>query len=108
MLIKDLIDEKYTLHTKSELNIEISGMYSGDLLSNAISKAVSGGAFITVISNTNTVAVAVMVDIPLIILCEGLIPTDEMIKRAEDEDITILSTIMKSYECVIDLYNKGL
>lgn len=41
---------------------------------------------------------AVLVNIPAIILTHGIVPNEEMIRKADEEAITILSTSKSSFE----------
>lgn len=80
------------------INKEISRLYSCDLLSWVMSHAQKGNGWVTVHTHINVVAVALLVEIPCIIIPEGLEVEEATIKKAEDEGIAILSTDMNSYE----------
>ena len=51
---------------------EIGGVYCCDLLSMVMGRASENDAFLTVMGNVNTVAVAVLADVSCVILCEGI------------------------------------
>ncbi|HOM02187.1 MAG TPA: DRTGG domain-containing protein [Acetivibrio sp.] len=80
------------------LEKEIKGMYICDLLSWVMSHAAKGDAWITVHTHVNIVAVALMVDIPCIIIPEGIEVEEATIKKASEEDIAILRTSKTSYQ----------
>ncbi len=107
MKIKNLIDDKYKFWTK-DFNQEVSGLYAGDYLSNVLRNGERKNALITVITNMNALAVAVMLEMPLIVFTEGNVPTKDMIDKANEEKVTLVSTNQKSYECIIDFKEKGL
>ena len=50
---------------------EVTGVYCCDLLSVAMARAKTDGAWVTVIGNANAVAVASLTDVACIILAEG-------------------------------------
>ncbi|MBQ3053550.1 MAG: AraC family transcriptional regulator [Clostridia bacterium] len=77
---------------------EISGGYVGDLLSWVMGKAESGNIWITIMSNVNIVAVAALTDVACILLGEGVIPEEDVIKKANMQDIIILSSDKTAFE----------
>jgi len=87
--------------------LEFQGCDATDLLSAAIKISEPKNILITIISHLNTVALAVMVDLPAIIISEGRTVTHEMIERANNEHIAILQTTRKTHEVVIDLFQRG-
>lgn len=84
---------------------EITGGYTGDLLSLTISKAKVGDAFITVMNNVNTVAVASLADISCIVLSEGTATTNEMKEKAEMVKIPIIESTKSSFRLCVLLAN---
>jgi hypothetical protein len=109
MKIKDILTTDYVCLThEASGDFFFKGCYQTDLLSAAIKSADTNNILITIISNLNTVALAVMIDLPGMIICEQKPVSDEMIKRANDNGIAIIHTHLKSYEVIIDLYQRGL
>lgn len=80
------------------LHKEVKGAFVGDLLSLVMVHAKEADIWLTVQGHINSVAVAVLVNIPAIILTHGIIPNEEMIQKADEEAITILSTSKSSFE----------
>jgi len=80
---------------------KITGVYVCDLLSWVISHAGKGNAWITVHTNLNIVAVAVLAEVSCIIIPESITVDEATLKRAELEDVAILSTDMSSYEVCV-------
>ncbi len=77
---------------------EIEGGYIGDLLSWVMSKAESGNAWITIMSNANICAVATLTDVSCIILAES-VEIDEGLKAlAEGKGINILSSEKSAFD----------
>lgn len=109
MKVSDILNKSYELLTKeSTLNRNVDGIYQTDLLSAAIKNSIPNQGLITLISHNNTIALAMMIDLSLIIIAENRMVTYEMINKANDEGICILRSPLKSYEIVIDLYKRGL
>ena len=71
---------------------ELSGAYTSDLLSDVIANAKDGGALITIQAHKNTVAVATLVDVSVIIICNNRPLPDDMISSAKEKRIAILLT----------------
>lgn len=84
---------------------QVTGVYCGDLLSWVMSKAGSGQAWITVIGNVNSAAVAVLTEVACIILSEGSKPDEALIQRAEKEEIPVLLTHEPSAAAVINIHS---
>ena len=77
---------------------EIESIYIGDLLSRVMSKAGEKDAWVTIHTSLNTIAVAVMANIPCIILPESITADPASIQRASRENIAILTSSMNAYE----------
>ena len=71
---------------------ELSGAYTSDLLSDVIAYAKDGGALITIQAHKNTVAVATLVDVSVIIICNNRPLPEDMIASAKEKEIAILLT----------------
>ena len=70
----------------------LSSGYTSDLLSDVMAYAREGGALITIQAHKNTVAVATLVNISVIIVCNSRPVTDDMIETAREEGIAVLRT----------------
>ncbi|MDR0376643.1 MAG: hypothetical protein LBH70_02510 [Spirochaetaceae bacterium] len=71
---------------------ELTGAYTSDLLSDVMANAKDGGALITIQAHKNTVAVAALVNISLIVVCNSRPIPEDMIRAAREEGIAILRT----------------
>lgn len=76
----------------------VSGAYICDLLSWVISKSNDGDLWITVLTNLNIVAVAVLANVSCIVIPESIEVEEAIIKKAKEEEIPILSSELNSYE----------
>lgn len=77
---------------------EIEGGYIGDLLSWVMSKAESGNAWITIMSNANICAVATLTDVSCIILAESVELDENVRTLAEEKGINVLSSDKSAFE----------
>ncbi len=77
---------------------EITGGYCGDLLSFVMGRASSGDAWVTIMTNINTVAVASLTDVACVILADGSVPEEAVIQRAEQQEVNLFVSDAPSYE----------
>lgn len=82
---------------------QITGVYIGDLLSWVMGRAQSGDAWITIMSNINTVAVATLADTACIILAEGVTLENDVLETAKAKDINVVSTDLSAYQAGVKL-----
>jgi hypothetical protein len=71
---------------------DLAGAYTSDLLSDVMANAKDGGALITIQAHKNTVAVATLVNITAIIVCNSRPIPQDMLDSAKDEGIAVLLT----------------
>ena len=76
---------------------EVEGGYIGDLLSWVMGNAQSGDAWITIMSNDNVVAVAVLTDVACVILSEGVTLDERLRDLAEKKGVNVFSTELSSF-----------
>ena len=69
---------------------ELRGAYTSDLLSDVMAHAKDGGALITIQAHKNTVAVATLVNISVIVICNSRPIPDDMLEAAKDEGIAVI------------------
>ncbi len=74
---------------EAEPDREVTGGYTGDLLSWVMGRAQSGDAWITIMSNNNVIAVATLTDAALAILAEDVHPDPGMAELAEKKGINL-------------------
>ena len=73
--------------------------YVGDCLSRVMGKAPSNSDWITVMSNVNVAGVAVLAEIKIVLLCEGVVPAPQLVDRCREENIALVTTDKGAYEC---------
>ncbi len=109
MIAKDILTHDYQVMSHSHtINNTFKGVYATDLLSQAIKSATEHVAFITLISHDTTVALAMMLDLPVIIITEGKKVMQSMIEKCNEENICLIQTSLKTHEVIIDFVKRGL
>ncbi|MEN6477266.1 MAG: hypothetical protein ABFC75_04670 [Rectinema sp.] len=68
---------------------EIGGGYTSDLLSDVMANAKTGDVLVTIQAHRNTVAVAGIVGIAVIVVCNGREVPADMAEAARDEGIAV-------------------
>ena len=68
----------------------LEGAYTSDLLSDVMANAKDGGALITIQAHRNTVAVASLVNIAVIVICNSRPLPDDMLEAAKEEGIAVM------------------
>ena len=81
-----------------ETEREVTGGYAGDLLSWVIGRAEPGNAWMTIMSNVNVAAVALMADVSMIVLAEGVEPDEALLQRAKINGLGLYSSPLGAYE----------
>lgn len=91
-----------------ELDFEVTGGYSSDLLSHVMGQAKAGNLWVTIQTHQNIVAVASLIDLSGIIIVDGADLDEETIIKAKEEEIPLLTTELSAYEIAGRLYNLGV
>ncbi len=86
-------------------DVPLAGGYTSDLLSDVMAKSEKGQALITIQAHKNTVAVASLVGLPAIILCNARPVPQDMIEAARDEGIALFRTDRTQFQVSGLLYD---
>jgi serine kinase of HPr protein (carbohydrate metabolism regulator) len=89
---------------RSGIERPVAGAYIGDMLSWVMAKAGQETAWITIQTNLNILAVAIMADISCIIIAENAEIPIETISKSDDEEIPILRSPMSAYDLAVSLH----
>lgn len=87
-----------------ETEKEFCGVYACDLLSHAMSHIKVGELWITIMKNTNVIAVASLTKAAAVILVEGTDLIPDALDAAKENGITVLSTEMTAYELCVGIH----
>jgi hypothetical protein len=83
---------------------EIAGVYTSDLLSDAMANAVDGGILVTIQAHKNTVAVGTLKELTAIVICNDRPIPDDMREAAAKEGIALFVTEENQYRVSGKLY----
>mgnify|MGYP000559922461 CR=1 FL=1 len=110
MRIKQIVEELslVVLTGKELLERDVSNAYCCDLLSWVMAHGTGNDIWITVQTHLNVVAVAVLLEIPCVIIPENKKVDQETLEKAEQEHIVLLSSHLTSYELAGRLYQMGI
>lgn len=108
MKIKELISTGIfkVLNEGANPDREISVPYCCDLLSIAMGKMPAGAAWVTVMGNINTLAVATLADASCIILAEGITLDEPACLKAKEQGVTVLLTELPIFDAALTVYQK--
>lgn len=85
---------------------EITVPFCCDLLSVAMGKAPAGCAWVTVMGNMNTLAVASLTDAACVIMAEGCSLDETAQAKAKIQGITVLKTELPIFAAALAIYQK--
>ena len=88
---------------RGDTDTEFDSVYAGDLLSRAMSHVKAGNLWITIMTNTNVIAVASLTEAAAVILAEGVELLPEALEAARENGITVLSSDMSVYELCAEI-----
>ena len=97
------LKEKLDLKTlvEDDFDREVTDCYVGDLLSWVMGRAPADSAWLTVMGNINSIAVATLADVSCIILVENAALDANAKAKAEMHGINILTTDKNSYQLAV-------
>lgn len=82
---------------------EVTGGYCGDLLSFVMGRAQAGDAWMTIMSNINVPAVAVLSGVACVVLCENVAVDAAVVNKAKEEGVNLLRAEKTVFEMAAGL-----
>ncbi len=104
MTVNDIIAKIEAKLICGSTDKEWNGVYVGDLLSRAMSHVEADNLWITIMPNTNTIAVASLTEAAAVILAENVELPDEAIEAANTNGITVLTSVLSAYELCVRIH----
>lgn len=106
MTVKELINRNVfqVVHAADDLDIPIEKPFCCDLLSIAMGRAPADCAWVTVMGNLNTLAVASLAEAACVILAEDASLDETASIKAKEQQITILKTSLPIFEAAFIIY----
>lgn len=108
MKIVDLLESEAfkVVNEGDNLDREIKQPYCCDLLSIAMGRMPAASAWVTVMANVNTLAVATLADASCIVLAEGSKLDAAAMSKAKEQGITVLETELPIFDAALHIYQK--
>lgn len=106
MILESLIKELGLAVKTTGVRItnEVTGVYVSDLLSDVMANSKKGHLWITLQVHPNIAAVATLKELSGIILVNGRQPEEETLRKAEEEQIPILTSELPTFQLAGKLY----
>lgn len=108
MTVKELIESGMfeTVNAGEDTDRQITKLFCCDLLSIAMGKASGGCAWVTVMGNVNTLAVASLTEAACVIMAEGAALDEGALKKAKQQGISVLRTEQPIFEAALSVYQR--
>lgn len=100
----EMIDAEILTNSNNPEEIDINGGCVSDLLSDVMGSAQEGQLWITIMRHLNTVAVASMIGLPAIIFAKNIKPDEQVVNKANQEGICLLSSQLTTFQIAGKLY----
>ena len=106
MKLKEIIEKLQlkVLEGQEYLDVEVTGGYTSDLLSDVIANSKEGNLWITLQIHQNTIAVAKLKDLAGIIIVNNRKPDEEALSKAKEENVPLLCSEEMAFEISGKLY----
>ena len=98
MTVQELTDAlALTVYHLETPDRPVTSGYAGDLLSWVLGRAERDCAWLTIMSNQNVAAVALMAEAACVVLTEGVAPDGELLRRAAEKGVNLLGTELDTF-----------
>lgn len=105
MTLRELLKKTdFEILNESDFDIQLTKPFTCDLLSVCMSKASAGCLWVTVMGNTNAVAVASLTDTACIILAEDAKLDEIALLNAKTKGVNILKSRLPIFETALKIY----
>lgn len=106
MKLKEIIKklELKTLTGQDKLDVEVTGAYTSDLLSDVIANSKEGNLWITLQTHQNIIAVAKLKELSGIIIVNNREPDEDTLQKAKEENVPLLGSEEIAFEISGKLY----
>ena len=111
MTLQEIIDKlNLTLLTEGKdfSRIVPTSAYTSDLLSCVMAGASHQGIWVTLQAHSNIIAVAALLELSAVIITEGATPDPETVAKANEENVTLLSSGRSNFAIAGELWEAGL
>jgi len=100
MKLKEIIEKLQLkiLAGQDKLDVEVTGGYTSDMLSDVIANSKEGNLWITLQTHQNIIAVAKLKDLAGIIIVNNREPDEDTLQKAKEENVLLLSSEETAFE----------
>ena len=81
---------------------DVNGCYAGDLLSWVMGRAQPDNVWVTIMTNVNIIAVAMLVDVSCVVIAENAEIDAEVIEKAKEKGINLYTCEKTVYEICVE------
>lgn len=107
MTVKEICEKcGFELLVGADEDREIKSVYCCDLLSIVMSKASEDCAWVTIMNNLNSVAVASLIDMACIVIADGTVADATLLMKATEQGINVISSAEPIFETALKIYNE--
>ena len=89
-------------------DVTVAQGYACDLLSQVLASAKNNSIWMTVQSHLNIIGVAVMAGISAVVVCEGHDIPDNVIQKADEEQVALFKSQENAFQLSGKLYERGI
>jgi len=106
MKLREIIEKLQlkVLTGQENVDVEVTGGYTSDLLSDVIANSKVGNLWITLQTHQNIIAVAKLKDLSGIIIVNNREPDEGTLQKAKEENVPLLGSEEMAYEVSGKLY----
>ena len=105
MRVRELADTgNYQVINLGDGERKIGKVFCCDLLGIAMGRPPADCAWVTVMGNMNTLAVASLADVSCVVLAEGTALDEASVRKAEEQGISVLASERPIFETALEFY----
>ena len=105
--VAELLDA-HVLCCAERLNCEVTSAFGADLMSYVLAFMDAETLLLTGLVNLHVIRTAEMLELPCVVFVSGKTVGEDILSRAIEQNVVLLSTARSLYECSGLLYNAGL
>ncbi len=110
MLLREIADQMQMSVLSGEENLQTDAhfAYMSDILSDVMAKAKKESLWITNMTHMNVIAICFFKTLAAVILPDGLRPEEDVLAKAHEKNIVVLSTPLTAFDVAGRLYEMGI
>ncbi len=103
MKLQEIADKTSGVIAVEAPEVEVKGVYTGDLLSDVMGHAGEDSALVTIQNHLNTIAVCTLVGVQVVVVCHSRPIPEDMRAAAQREGVAIVVTPLSQYAASLAL-----